>query len=308
MVYSQLKVLWTEKEYVMRHSCWTRIVVVAILLFGVCHIEAVFAYVRGIYVSQPTAQNTKKMQYFIREAKASGINTFVVDVKRMNTVYARNIKMMRKAGIRYVARVVIFPGGGTHAQVTNQNIWAARWRLANYAIKLGAKEIQLDYIRYNTRVGSSKQNSRNVLKVVQYFKKKMAGTGVKLQVDIFGVAAHKPSHRIGQSVPLLATTVDAICPMVYPSHYEPYKWHAVRPYNTVLKSVDALVKQLRKQKQVKVYAWIELSNYRYPMSRAKKASYIDSQLQAAHDAGAQGWYAWSARNQYGLLFSVLKSR
>ena len=284
---------------------WKTAVAAGILLLGWLHVDLALAYVKGIYISQHTAQNSKKMNYLITQSKRVGINSFVIDTKYRNTAYARNLKKVHNAGIKFISRVVIFPGGGTHSQVMNKNIWAKKLRLAKYAVSLGASEIQLDYIRYNVKGGSSKQKAHNIKRVIKYFRDNLPSR-VKLQIDIFGVAAHKPSNTIGQNVKLFAPTLNAICPMVYPSHYEPFRYHAVRPYNTVLKSVSALKRQLKNDKHVRVYAYLELYNYRYPMSRAKRMSYTRAQIQAAKDAGANGYYFWSARNQYGVLFDVLR--
>ena len=264
-------------------------------------------FVQGIYVTQYSAENRKKLQYLIREAKATGISTLIIDVDRTSKRYKRNIELVKKSGLRYVARLVVFPHGATHKQITNKKYWEKRWRLAAYAISLGAKEIQLDYIRYKKTNRASQKNAHYVHEVIKFFRQRMRGTGVKLQIDIFGMAALKPSLHIGQNAPLFANTVDAICPMVYPSHYEPFRWHAVRPYETVHESVSSLKQQLNKHRHVKVYAYIELSNYRYRMPRATKIKYIIAQLKAAREAGAHGWYAWSPGNKYKLLFEVLKN-
>ena len=273
------------------------------VISGYCN--AAFAYVKGIYVSQGTAENSAKMTTLIQQAKAAGVNTFVVDAAHRNTQYASNMEKLRASGIRYVARVVMFPGGGNHAQVTDPSIWAGRLALAKYAVSVGAQEIQLDYIRYSSKTGSSPLKAQYVHNVIKYFKKNLP-SDVKLQIDIFGVAAHKPSNTIGQNVPMFASSLDAICPMVYPSHYEPYRYHATRPYNTVLNSVDALQTQLKNNANVKIYAYIESYNYRYPMSMSERMSYTRAQIQAAKDGGAQGFFVWSAKNQYDVLFSVLR--
>ncbi|MCH9644571.1 MAG: putative glycoside hydrolase [Gammaproteobacteria bacterium] len=279
----------------------------ALVAINLVAIEASYAQVRGIYLTQSTAENSRKMNYLIKQSKEVGISTFVIDMSRFNSRYNRNIAKVKQSGIRYVARIVVFPHGGTHAQVTNRAIWEKRWRLAQRAIHLGASAIQLDYIRYNINTRSSKQNAQNIYKVIEFFKHKMKGTGVKLQIDIFGVAAHQPSRTIGQNVPLFANLVDTINPMVYPSHYEPFRYHAQRPYRTVLDSVSALKRQLRHHPNVNVFSYIELYNYRYPMSRENKIQYIRAQIAASRDAGANGWYAWSANNKYGLLFYVLRT-
>ena len=262
-----------------------------------------FAFSKGIYITQSTAQNKRKIDYFIKRAKQVGIDTFIIDAAYRNSRYAKNVRHVVQSGIRYVARVVIFPHGGSDAQVNNRRIWAKRLAIMKYAVGLGAHEIQLDYIRYHVKSYSSKKKAHRIAQVVKYFKD---GLKVPIQIDIFGVAAHRPSNTIGQNVALLAPYVDAICPMVYPSHYEPYRHHAKRPYQTVLDSVLALKQQLKGHSHVRVYPYIELYNYRYPLSRANKLRYIAAQMKAARDSGANGWYAWSPNNKYGLLFGLLR--
>lgn len=282
-------------------------VVVGLFVGGILGPTVVMAYTKGIYITSGTARSDKKMDYMIKRAKRAGINTFVIDVYGRNKHYARNVAKVRKAGIRYVARVVMFPYGGKGSQVLNKKTWENRWRRAQYAISLGASAIQLDYIRYHRTQPASVQNEKNVYKVIKWFRHKLKGTGVKLQIDIFGVAAHRPTRTIGQNVVLFAPSLDAINPMVYPSHYHPARHHSERPYSTVLNSVSALKKQLQPYPHVKVYAFIEVFNYRYPMNYTKRAQYIKAQMQGAMNAGADGLYAWSANNHYKLLFNVLES-
>ena len=271
-----------------------------------CVMNAVAANIRGIYVTQSTAENAEKLDYLIKESKETGISTFVVDTSRFNSRYAANLQKVHDAGIRYVARIIMFPHGGTHEEIVNKDLWKKRWKLAEYAISLGASAIQLDYIRYSSKTKPSESNAENVLKVINYFDHKLKGTDVKLQIDIFGVAAHRPVPSIGQDVELFADSVDAINPMVYPSHYHPYKLHSEKPYKTVLNSVNALHKQLKGHEHVNVFAYIEMYNYRYPMTTEKRLEYIRAQIDAARDSAAKGWYAWSANNYYPLLFKVLK--
>jgi len=263
----------------------------------------VFAFSRGIYVTQPSAQNARTINYFIQQAKRSGIDTFVIDAQYRNTRYANNVRHVVKSGIHYVARVVVFPHGGTDAQVADKRIWNKRLAIMKYAVSLGAREIQLDYIRFRAKSYSSHHKSRKIAAVVKYFKDALH---VPIQIDIFGVAAHGPSRTIGQDVKVLGSVVDAICPMVYPSHYEPHRYHAQRPYQTVLNSVRALKQQLKGFPHVRVYPYIELYNYRYPLSRENKLRYIAAQIKAAKDAGANGWYAWSPNNKYSQLFQILR--
>jgi len=284
-----------------------RLIVLSVVCIAVLNVNPSFAQVRGIYVTQSTAQNAAKLRHLIRQAKASNINTFVVDTNYRNSRFARNITLLHQNGIRYVARIVVFPHGANYAQARNKKIWEKRWNSAQYAISLGAKEIQLDYIRYRSWRHSSLKHSHQIHKIIKYFKNKLAGSGIKLQVDIFGVVAHRPSNTIGQNALLFSNSVDAFCPMVYPSHYEPFRYYSKRPYETVYNSITKLKQQLGHQSNVKIYAYIEMSNYRYPMGRAKKIKYIQAQMQGAINAGADGWYAWSPNNKYHLLFKLLSN-
>lgn len=267
-----------------------------------------FAFSHGIYVTQSTVENKAKLNTLIEQAKKYGIDTFVIDVNIPSKRYAANIKNVVDSGIQYVARIVIFPHGGTHAQVTNPAIWAKRLGLAKYAIGLGAKSIQLDYIRYQAENPPRPDKAKQILRVVQYFKNELKPYNVSLQMDIFGVAAIKPAHTIGQDPAALASAVNAFCPMVYPSHYEPFREYAVKPYQTIFNAVTALKKQLVDHPDVSVYAYIELYNYRYKLSPQEKLKYIAAEMKGAKDSGANGWYVWSPSNYYAPLFQVLAGK
>jgi len=260
----------------------------------------------GIYLTQDTAQNIQKLNYLIRQAKVFHIDTFVIDMNYPNKQYAHNIKRVEENGLRYVARIVVFPDGGRHAQIIDQRIWEKKLALAKEAIRLGASGIQLDYIRYRAEHPGSPEKAKNIFPVVQFFQKNLAKYNVELQMDIFGIAAHGPAHTIGQDPLVFAHIVHAFCPMVYPSHYEPFRHHAVRPYETIFNSITSLKKKLHSFPHVKIYAYIELYNYRYPLSPPEKINYIRAEIKATHDSGANGWYAWSPRNLYDPLFQALK--
>lgn len=280
--------------------------VVTCFIFGLC--SQTYAFSRGIYLTQSTEQNSAKLNDLIQKAKQYNIDTFVIDVNIPSKIYAKNISTILASGIHYVARIVIFPHGGTHIQVTNKEIWAKRLKLAKYAVGLGASAIQLDYIRYRAEYPPNTAKAKRILTVVQYFKDELRSHNVSLQMDIFGIASHRPAHTIGQDPQELADVVNTFCPMVYPSHFEPYLKHAVRPYETIADSVKALKNQLVNHTNVSVIPYIELFNYRYKLSREGRLRYIEAQMKAARDSGADGWYVWSATNYYKPLFEVLAAK
>lgn len=268
---------------------------------------SIFAFTRGIYITESTVMHTAKLQSLIDQSKKYGIDTFIIDVNGLpGKRFSENVKKVMNSGIHFVARIVVFPHGATHAQITNKSIWEKKLALAKAAVNLGASAIQLDYIRYAASYPPNPEKAKQVLKVVQYFKSELAPyKNVQLQMDIFGIAALKPAHTIGQDPGALASTVNAFCPMVYPSHYEPFRIHAVTPYETIFKSITSLKKQIANYPNVAIYAYIEIYNYRFFLSPEKKMKYIKAEMKAAHDAGANGWYVWSPNNYYSPLFRVL---
>lgn len=280
------------------------ILIVSFLLSGSGAIAKTL--IKGIYINQSTAENAKYLGSLIEKSKRAGINTFVIDLERTNPAYVRNIALVKNNGIKYVARIVIFPGGGNDSQVKSQSYWEKRYKLVNAAMDLGASEIQLDYIRYTHQRAASAQNSKDVHEVIKWFKNKVAQRGVPLQIDVFGIASFGESKHIGQNLVLFSNTVDAMNPMLYPSHFEPYKMHAKQPYKTVHTALMGIRKQFNNQPlPFKLVPYIELSNYRYPLSTSQKVQYIKDQIRASEDAQADGWYFWSAGNVYQNLFDVL---
>ena len=67
-----------------------------------------------------------------------------------------------------------------------------------------------------------------IARFVQYAAKQLKPLGVRVSVDMFGLAA---THNlgIGQVPRRVARFVDAIYPMVYPSHYSPGEFNLPDP-------------------------------------------------------------------------------
>lgn len=267
------------------------------------------ALVKGIYVTQTTLEDTKYFTYLIARAKKAGVTTFVIDLELPSKLSQKNLALVKNSGINYVARIIIFSDGASANQLMNKAIWEKKYKLMQTAIAYGATAIQIDYIRYNTKQKASTQNAENVFKVIQWFKDQLAANykNIPLQVDVFGITSYGPELHIGQDLKLISKTSDALCPMVYPSHFDPYVHHAERPYETVYGSLEKIKGQFNNKVTFKLLPYIELSNYRYPLSQNKKIAYIRAQIKAVEDAGADGWYAWSPHNKYDNLFNVLEN-
>lgn len=263
---------------------------------------------KGIYLTQYTLENTAFLNYLIKGAKAAGINTFIIDLEKPSKRYRDNIALVKANHIKYIARIVMFPNGGTANIISTPELWQKKYYLVKQAVDWGANEIQLDYIRYNTAQKPSSENAKRIHEIIKWYKNKLAAGNIPLQVDVFGIASFGESKYIGQNIKLFAQTVDAVCPMVYPSHYVPFEHHYRTPYETVYDSLTRIKKQFGNNMPIKMYAYIELSNYHYRMSHDQKVVYIKAQIKAVNAAGADGWYAWSPHNRYDVLFSVLQNQ
>src|SRR6185312_14478283 len=117
------------------------------IIFGV--ISSAYGWDKGIYLTQYMIEKKDKLDYFLREAKATGINTFVIDHDYYSSGYAPAMAKIKAAGIKTVARIVVFSDGGNSEQIHSQEHWEKILKLANDAIKAGADVVQLDYIRYS---------------------------------------------------------------------------------------------------------------------------------------------------------------
>jgi len=261
---------------------------------------------KGIYLTQSTAENTSLVKYLIQESKSVGINTFVIDFTRSSPSYVKNVKLVTDNNIKYIVRIVVFPDGGDEKQVLSKDYWQEKTNLMEQAISLGAKEVQLDYIRYKSSQIPSEQNAKNIYQVIKWFKDKLKDRNIPLQIDVFGVSLFNKAIYIGQDLHLFADIIDGLCPMLYPSHFEPYEKHSKIPYKTIYLAIKSLHQQFNGYLPFKLYPYIELSNYHYKFSTEQRLYYIYEQLRAVEDSNADGWYAWSPSNHYRNLFLTLK--
>lgn len=307
-MYGNLKSLWTTERKSAMWKIWNRIIIPTFVTFSIS--LSAYALDKGIYITQYMLEKPDKLDYFIRESKASGLNTFVIDHEYFSSRYAPAIAKVKAAGFKVVTRVVVFEDGGNAKQVRSQEHWEKRYKLIEDAIKSGSDVIQLDYIRYSSKMPANPQHAKDVYQVIKWFKSKINAHKVPMEIDIFGEVSYHPSMHIGQDLKMFSDSVDGMNPMVYPSHFWPYQKYSADPYKTVNSSLNALLKQFDDKPPFKVHAFIEAANYHYlkKTSNAEKQKYLLHQIRAVEDAkGVSGWYVWSANNVYDNLFHVLKN-
>lgn len=268
------------------------------------------AWDKGIYLTQYTLEKKDKLEHLLQEAKATGINTFIIDHEYYSSHYAPAIAKVKAAGIKNVTRIVVFSDGGNAEQIHSKAHWEDKLKLAEDAIKAGSDAIQLDYIRYSSKEPANPQHAKDVYAIIKWYKEKINAHDVPMEIDIFGEVSYYPSMHIGQDIEMFADSVDGVNPMVYPSHFWPYQKYSAEPYKTINNSLNALAKKFDNKPPFKIHAFIEAANYHYikKTSDAEKQKYLLQEIRAVEDANAaSGWYVWSANNVYDNLFEVLKN-
>ncbi|MDR3492108.1 MAG: putative glycoside hydrolase [Gammaproteobacteria bacterium] len=286
---------------------WFKLISSTFILFS--FISSAYAWDKGIYITQYILEQPAKLDYLIREAKATGINTFVIDHEYYSSHYAPAIAKVKAAGIKNVVRIVVFSDGGNAKQIHSLEHREQKYKFIHDAILAGADAVQLDYIRYSSKEPANPQHAKDIYQILKWFKAKINAENVPMEIDIFGEVSYYPSMHIGQDIEMFADSVDGVNPMVYPSHYWPYQKYSAEPYKTINNSLNALVGKFDDM-PFKVHAFIEAANYHYvkKTSNAEKQKYLLQEIRAVEDAkGVSGWYVWSANNVYDNLFQVLKN-
>jgi hypothetical protein len=202
---------------------------------------------------------------------------------------------------------------------TNKTVQQYNIDLAVEAARLGADEIQFDYIRFPTsgnfsdaRFTNSYGNKGRDETITGFLKR--AGTAVKkagaaVSIDIFGVVAWGKEADIkntGQRIELLAPHCDAISPMLYPSHFNDDFDGYAKPGDNPYYFINAGCRKVASLAGGKsaVRPWLQAFKWRVSRYDEK---YIYDQIKGSNDAGARGYLFWNASNDYRVVFRALSA-
>lgn len=194
------------------------------------------------------------------------------------------------------------------------------------AAKAGFKEIQFDYVRFPEgfevwgsdlvyEMGDyASQDTDDVTKrvdaitdFVEYAHEKLLPYGVDVSVDIFGYAATVPeAPGIGQNFSQIASHVDVISSMIYPSHWGASYFGIDRPDLYPYELVDEYMKV-----ELPLLDSLEHTPVTRPWLQDFTASYlgegyyqnygsaqVKAQIQALKDHGVTEFLLWNAANEY----------
>jgi hypothetical protein len=187
----------------------------------------------------------------------------------------------------------------------DKRVWDYNVEIAKAAVRAGFNEIQFDYVRFpsdgdvENAVYRGKVNEDmgwTIARFVQYASKQLRPLGVRVSVDVFGLAA---THDlgIGQVPKRLARFVDAIYPMVYPSHYNPGEYNLPDPSGTPGTTVAASLQDFRvamRGSKAMLIPWLE----DFSLGRTRTPEDVRAQIQAARDYRAKGFLLWNPSGVY----------
>ena len=263
-------------------------------------------FYRGIYINNAVARDTGRFAAYVRQAKANGLNTLVVDVQpRMPS--SRSMRLAREAGLYLVARVVVFEYGLKVYPPPLPHLEKVVHAAERAAIG-GFMEIQLDYIRFADR--SKKlgvplaDRYRTIASFLKLFSERLRPHGVRIGADVFGRIAFNRNDIIGQKLEIFAPHLDTIYPMLYPSHFYGDPKYQRDPYRAIYDGNRSSLRRVGHQS--KIVAYIQGFDMKVKLSGLSYVNYIQRQIKAAEDSKSQGFIVWNAHNRYAPFYRALR--
>jgi hypothetical protein len=187
----------------------------------------------------------------------------------------------------------------------DKRVWDYVTDLGEAAAKAGFDEIQFDYVRFPTDgdlssavfAHKTKQPKNRVIEsFVRYASERLRPLGVRVSADVFGLSATR-NMGIGQKPSKIAPYLDAIYPMVYPSHFGPGEYNLddpnAEPGRTVALALQDFDVALRGEK-TRLVPWLQ----DFSLGRTYTVDDVRDQIQAARDAGSEGFMLWNAGGVY----------
>lgn len=258
-------------------------------------------FIEGLYINTKTIRNPKFWNTLFQSMQDVGMNAAVIDIQPFPPS-AEQIADIRKRGIYPIARVVNFEGGLVDKAPSPDRMRSIQ-KAIRTACELGFPEIQLDYIRYadggtNFTMPYEKRYE-SILNIIRDHKEKtkdVCGPSVIWSADIFGRVPFIENDIIGQKVEPFSEELNALYPMLYPSHFYGLTKRVSDPYGTIKDGLDFTVE--RAKKGTRALAWVQGFKMMIGPSRLSYQDYIKVQMLGAWESKGHGFIVWNAGNDY----------
>jgi hypothetical protein len=187
----------------------------------------------------------------------------------------------------------------------DKRVWDYNIAIAEVAARAGFDEIQFDYVRFPTdgdveSIVFPKKTSTApgwvIAQFVHYAAKRLKPLGVRVSADVFGLSATR-DLGIGQVPRRLGKYVDAVYPMVYPSHYGSGEYGLESPNAAPGATVEWSLADFRrelKRTKAELIPWLQDFSYGRDYAYAD----VKAQIDAARLMGARGYLLWNPLGIY----------
>jgi hypothetical protein len=198
-------------------------------------------------------------------------------------------------------------------------VWDYNTALAEEAIDRGFDEVQFDYVRFPTdpgvntaldrakfsQVPTDENRPDTITAFLTRAHEAVNAHGGTLGADIFGYVCWRDDDLgIGQNLERLATAVDYLHPMVYPSTFnglpmDPgYADSPAYPYETVFYSLQRAKARLVGT-GVALRPWLQyFDDYPWVSGKRYGPTELNAQRRAIRELGLPGWMWWDPTNLY----------
>lgn len=199
-----------------------------------------------------------------------------------------------------------------------REVWEYLVEVAAEAANAGFDEVQFDYIRFSTDVREEEVDygteAENVSKIdiitqfTEYVYEELSPLGIYVSADVFGTVIDNKTDQeiVGQDYVKMASYLDYICPMVYPSHYYNgsygIKVPDAEPYRIIYEAASSSVRELDtlpEEGRAGVRVWLQSFTASWVTGHISYgAEQIREQIHGAYDAGYDEWILWNAAVNY----------
>jgi hypothetical protein len=187
----------------------------------------------------------------------------------------------------------------------DKRVWKYNVDIASAAARAGFDEIQFDYVRFPSDgdlsliVYSGARNeakSETITAFLAYAARRLHPLGVRVSADVFGLAA---THDlgIGQAPRKISRVIDAVYPMVYPSHFAPGEYNLSDPNGDPGRTVAFALADFRRQmagERARLIPWLQ----DFSLGRTYTIDDVRAQILSAREAHARGFLLWNAGGEY----------
>ena len=197
--------------------------------------------------------------------------------------------------------------GKNYTNPYNHEVWEYIVQVAEQAARHGFREIQFDYVRFPSDgpiseavypgAYSSKEDA--IAGFLAYARQRLEKLGVWVSADVFGLTVYfKDDMGIGQRIEKISQNVDIVCPMPYPSHYNPGSYGIdnpnANPYETITHAMQDTRRRLAGTGAMG-RPWLQDFTYRGVKYGVEE---VKAQIKAAEEQGFTEWILWNASNNY----------